>query len=213
MSKVATATKTLAEKPSVFEAYNRSKKGPKVDEKTWDFQIIPQTAKKLKEKYGIAVSKKQMVPTKKDKDMLKRLYEAGLEMLVECGIYNIDTGRVIKWTKDEVLMGVAYAPRMCIIGEGPLHARVMTQRIANDPRPPIVQGGPTGAPCSEQWFSGIHESYAKEGIVDMIVDGVLETIDGYNPAPESPWEVKAAKKEAMLIRLAQANCSVPGQGL
>ena len=94
-------------------------------------------------------------------------------MLVECGIYYIDTGRVIKWTKDEVLMGVAYAPRMAVIGEGPARRPHHDSRHANDPRPPLVQGGPTGAPCSEEHFFGIHESYAKEGIVDCIVDGVL----------------------------------------
>ena len=32
-------------------------KGPKVDEKDWDYQIIPQTAKRLKEKHGIVMDK------------------------------------------------------------------------------------------------------------------------------------------------------------
>ena len=203
-------SRTLAERPTVFEAYERSVKGPKVEEKTWDFEIIPQTARRLKEKHGIAMDKKVMIPT--DAGLIDRLYQAGLEMLVECGIYCIDTGRVIKWTRDEVLMGVALAPRAAVIGEG-LHCRPLVPRAWDSPIAPIVQGGPTGAPCSEQHFFGIHESYAKEGIVDCIVDGVLESINGYNPAPDSPWEVMAGKQEAMLVRMAQAKCCVPGQGL
>jgi methylamine--corrinoid protein Co-methyltransferase len=201
---------TLPERPSVFTAYERATKGRKVDEKDWDYHIIPETAKRLKEKYGIQMDKRVMIPT--DPDLMKRLYQAGLEMLVECGIYCIDTGRVIKWTTDEVLMGVAYAPKMAVIGEG-LHGRALLARHANDPRPPLVQGGPTGAPCSEQHFFGIHESYAKEGIVDCIVDGVLETINGYNPAPDSPWEVLAGKQEILYVRQVQEKASRSGMGL
>ncbi len=206
----STVRKTLPERPGVFVAYERAMKGPKVDEKDWDYHVIPETAKRLKEKYGIAMDKHVMIPT--DPDLMKRLYQAGLEMLVECGIYCIDTGRVIKWSEEEVLWGVAHAPRAAVIGEG-LHGRPLVPRHANDPRPPLVQGGPTGAPCSEKHFFGIHYSYAKEGIVDCIVDGVLETIDGYNPAPDSPWEVMAGKQEVLYVRQAQARANRSGMGL
>jgi methylamine--corrinoid protein Co-methyltransferase len=197
-------------RPSVFEAYERARKGPKVDEKIWDYEIIPQTAKRLKEKHGIKMDKKVMVPT--DADLMRRLYEAGLEMLLECGVYCMSTGRVIKWTKEEVLLALATAPQACVIGEG-LDARPMLPRSHKDTRPPLIQGGPTGAPCSEEHFFGIHESYVKEGIVDCIVDGVLSTINGYNPSPDSPWEVLAGRQEIMNVRLAQAKCGRSGMGL
>lgn len=203
-------TKAQRERMTVFEAYERARKGPKFDEKIWDFELIPQTAKRLKEKYNIQMDKSVMVPT--DPDLMNRLYQAGLEMLVECGVYCISFGRVIKWTKEEVLMNLATAPSSCVIGEG-LHARPMYSRSHKDKRPPLVQGGPTGAPCSEQHFFGIHESYAKEGIVDCIVDGVLSTVNGYNPAPDSPWEVLAGRQEIMMVRMAQAKCGRAGMGL
>jgi methylamine--corrinoid protein Co-methyltransferase len=195
---------------SCFIAYERSRSGPKVDEKAWDFEIIPQTARRLKEKYGIAMDKKVMIPT--DPDLISRLYAAGLEMLVECGVYCIETGRLIKWTKDEVLYTVATAPQAAVIGEG-LHSRPLVPRAWDSPIPAICQGGPTGAPVSELHFLGIHESYAKEGIVDCIVDGVLEKINGYNPRPESPWEVLASKQEMLLVRQAQAKACRSGMGL
>jgi methylamine--corrinoid protein Co-methyltransferase len=195
---------------SCFIAYERSRSGPKVDEKAWDFEIIPQTARRLKEKYGIAMDKKVMIPT--DPDLISRLYAAGLEMLVECGVYCIETGRLIKWTKDEVLYTVATAPQAAVIGEG-LHSRPLVPRAWDSPIPAICQGGPTGAPVSELLFLGILESYAKEGIVDCIVDGVLEKINGYNPRPESPWEVLASKQEMLLVRQAQAKACRSGMGL
>ena len=203
-------TKAQRERMTVFEAYERARKGPKVDEKVWDFELIPQTATRLKEKHGIHIDKSKMIPT--DPDMMRRLYEAGLEMLTECGVYCISTGRVIKWTKEEILLGLATAPKTCVIGEG-LHQRPMIPRNHMDTRPPLVQGGPTGAPCSEKNFFGIHESYAKEAIVDCIVDGVLSTVNGYNPAPDSPWEVLAGRQEAMMVRMAQAKVGRACMGL
>jgi methylamine--corrinoid protein Co-methyltransferase len=195
---------------TVFHAWERARRGPKVDEKTWDFEVIPKTATRLKEKYDIHMDAKVMIPT--DLDLLKRLYEAGLEMLTECGIYIIETGRVVKYTKDEVLFTVAQAPKRATIGEG-LHSRPLVPRSYDSKTPPLIQGGPTGAPVSELNFLGVHESYAKEGIVDCIVDGVLEKVNGYNPAPESPAEVWAAKQEMMLVRQAQAKAGRSGMGL
>ncbi len=200
----------LAQKVTVFEAFNRAKSGPKVAEDTWDNEIIPKTASRLKEKYGIKMDKKVMIPT--DPVLVSNLFKAGMEMLVECGVYCMDTGRVIKYSEEEVWASVAAAPRSCVIGEG-REARLLTARSYQDGRPPLIQGGPTGAPCSEAMFLPIHESYAKEAIVDTIVDGVMQTINGYDPTPNSPWEIAAVKQEAYQVRLAQARAGRTGMGL
>ena len=71
----------------------------------------------------------------------------------------------------------------------------------------------TSVSKSGQYFFAIHESYAKEGIVDCIVDGVLSTVNGYNPAPDTPWEVLAGRQEIMMVRMAQAKCGRLGMGL
>jgi len=207
---VASKTKALAQRVTVFEAYNRAKSGPRVDENTWDYEIIPKTATRLKEKYGIQMDKKVIIPT--DPALIDNLFKAGMEMLVECGVYCMDTGRVIKFTEEEVWASVAAAPKSLIVGEG-RDVRTIAPRSYEDSRPPLIQGGPTGAPCSEDQFLNIHLSYAKEGIVDTIVDGVVQTIEGYDPSPISPWEIAAVKQEARLVRLAQARAGRPGMGL
>lgn len=200
----------IAKALTVFDIYERAKTGPKVEEKEWDFKIIPQTAAELKKKYGIKMDKKQIIPT--DKELINNLFQAGLEMLVECGIYCIDTNRVIKYTKDEVLAAIKTAPKRAIYGEGK-QAVVMSPRSYTDKRPPIIQGGPTGAPCSEEQFLAIHQSYAQEPLVDTIVDGVLQTIKGYDPVPGSPWEIAAVKSEAIMVRAAQDRAGRTGMGL
>lgn len=196
-----------AKKVTVFEVYDRAKSGAKLDENIWDNKIIPQTAARLKEKYGIKMDKKVIIPT--DKTLIDNLYKAGLEMLVECGVYSMDTGRVIKYTEEEVLMAIKAAPSKAILGEGK-DAVVLQCRSHKDSRPPIIQGGPTGAPVTEELFLACHQSYAQEPLVDTIVDGVLQTIQGKDPVPGSPWEIAAVKSEALLVRMAQLRAGRPG---
>jgi methylamine--corrinoid protein Co-methyltransferase len=163
------------EKVGVFETYDRARNGPKVDEKEWDRKITYKTANKLKEKYKLNFDRSKIIPT--DTDMIDRLYQAGLEMLVEMGVFCMDTGRV------------------------------------DDPRPPLNQGGPTGAPVSENIFIPMHEAYAREPLVDAIVNGVLSTINGREPKPGSPWEIAAVKGEVSMIRMAMTRAGRPGMAM
>jgi len=195
---------------TVFDVYDRAKKGPIMAESEWDYKVIPQTAAKLKEKYGIKMDKKTIIP--EDKELMNNLFNAGLDMLVECGVYCIDTGRVIKYTRDEVLHAVKSAPDHFVFGEGK-EAIQVTPRHSSSKKPPIIQGGPTGSPCSEEMFLPIHQAYAQERIVDTIVDGVMQTILGKDPVPGSPWELMAVRSEALQVREAQMRAGRTGMGL
>lgn len=198
------------QKVGVLEAYARATTGPRVPENDWDYKIIPQTATRLKQKYGIKMDKKKMIPT--DKELIDNLFRAGLEMLVECGVYCMDTGRVIKYTEDEVWTAIKTVPQRLVLGEG-RDAVVLEGRRFDDSKPPVIQGGPTGAPVDPVDFVAMHEAYAKEPIIDTIVDGVFQSVYGYDPRPNTPFEVYAVKNEAMQIRLAQARAGRPGMGL
>jgi len=199
----------VKQKAGVFESYDRALTGPKIDEKEWDRKVIPETAKKLKEKYKLKFDLKRIIPTADD--LLDRLYQAGLEMLTTCGTLCIDTGRVINYTEEEVLNAVAGAPREIIIGEG-RDARRMVARYGNDPCPPLTQGGPTGAPVSENIFIETHEAFAREPLVDCIVNGVLSTIYGHPLASHTPWDIAAAKTEVLALREALRRAGRPGMG-
>lgn len=201
---------TYKERVGVFEAFNRARTGPKVPESEWDNKIIPGNLTRLKEKYNIKMDKRTTIPT--DPVLMNNLFKAGLEMLVETGVYCIDTGRVIKWTEEEVLTAIKGTPKEFYLGEG-LDRVLMTDRKANDPRPPIIQGGPTGAPVSEEQFINMHEAYAKEPLVDTIVNGVLQTIHGNDPKPNTPWEIAAVRSEVQQIRHACARAGRSGMGL
>lgn len=201
----------LARTITVMDVYDRAKTGEKVLEKDWDFKIIPKTASMLKKKYGIKMDKKTIIPT--DKELCSNLFKAGLELLATCGVYCIDTNRVIKYTEEEILASLEAAPKSAQYGEVGRNGRTIACRKHDDKRPPIIQGGPTGAPCSEEYFRDIHQTYAQEPIVDAIVDGVIQTIKGKDPMPNTPWEIAAVKAEAKAVREAQMRAGRQGMGL
>jgi methylamine--corrinoid protein Co-methyltransferase len=197
-------------KVNVYDVYDRARTGQKMTEVQWDTEVIPEAAAALKTKYGIKMDKKVIVP--EDPKLIDALFNAGLDMLEQCGIYCTDTGRVIKFTRDEIMEGINSAPKGFIIGEG-VDSVFMAPRAYNSSAPPLIQGGPTGAPCSEDHFVAIHQSYAQEGLVDTIVDGVYQKINGKDPVPNSPYEIAAVRAECIGIRTATMRAGRPGMGL
>ena len=193
----------------IFETYERSKKGQKVTEAEWDYQIIPQNLAKLKEKYKIKFGK-EIIP--EDKDLKDRLFQAGLEMLVTSGVYNQDLGRVIKVTEEEVWEGIKKTPKFLHIGEGRDMARFYPRK-GNSPVKPIIQGGPTGAPVSEDIFIQVMQSYAQEATVDTLVNGVMATIEGHPATTNTPWEIRAMMAELRAVREARIRAGRPNLGI
>ena len=140
------------------------------------------------------------------------LFQAGLEMLVETGFYCQDLGRVLKITEDEVWEGIKRAPKQLILGEGRDIARFYPRR-GNSPRKPVIQGGPTGSPISEDYFIKIMQSYAQEGIVDDLVNGVMTTVEGKPAKSKTPWEIRATMQELRMTKEARTRAARPGLGV
>lgn len=198
------------DKVGVFETYDRMRSGPKTTEKEWDEVLTFKNAHALKEKYKLQFDRSKIVPT--DNDLCDRLFRAGVELLTTMGYVNMDTNRVCHYTEDEIMMAVATAPDCITMGENK-DSRQMKARKFDDPRPPICQGGPTGAPVSENVFIPVMEAYAREPLIDTIVDGVVATWNGHEPKPGSPYEIAAVKQEAYGIRMAQQRAGRPGMSM
>jgi methylamine--corrinoid protein Co-methyltransferase len=191
---------------TVCDVYDRFMKGKKVAEDKWDYEIIPQNATRLKEKYKLDFGNK-FVP--EDKATMDNLFNAGLEMLVETGFYCQDNNRVMNVTEEEVWEGIKKTPTKIILGDGRDTARFYPRR-GNSPVKPIIQGGPTGSPISEDVFVQVMQSYAQEGIVDTIVNGVLTTIEGHSAKTNTPYEIRATMTELRSVREACVRAGRPG---
>jgi len=190
----------------VFESYDRFINGVRTTEKEWDYEVIPQKAKMLRETYDIDFGR-DILPT--DPALIDRLFLAGMDMLLSCGIYNVDTGRVMMIEEEEIYQGLKMAHKKLSLGNGKDKVTLKPRR-GNAVRKPIIEGGPTGAPVSEDIFEKMIASYAQEPMVDGIVSGVINTIDGRITAANSPWEIKATMAEIRHVREATSFVGRPG---
>ncbi len=195
---------------TIPDVYERFVKGKKVKVEDWDYKVIPENLTALKEKYKISIPEDTFIP--EDKDMINRLFQAGLEMLVTTGYYCQDLGRVMHVTEEEVWEGIKKTPTKLILGEGKDVARFYP-RHGNSNVKPIIQGGPTGSPISEDVFVQIMQSYAQEGIVDDLVNGVMTTIEGKPAKSKTPWEIRATMAELRATKEARVRAGRPGLGV
>lgn len=194
---------------TVTDVYERFLKGKKVPEADWDYKIIPETATAMKEKYNLNFGDK-FIP--EDNETKNNLFQAGLDMLVTCGFYCQDLGRVMKFTEEEIWEGIKRAPKKLILGEGRDIARFYP-RHGNAPIKPVIQGGPTGSPVSEDVFIQIMQSYAQEGIVDDLVNGVMTTVEGKPAKSKTPYEIRATMQELRMTKEARTRAQRPGLGV
>jgi methylamine--corrinoid protein Co-methyltransferase len=190
---------------SIFDAYDRFMKGKKVAESEWDYNIIPTNATAMKKKYKIKFGP-ELIP--EDKDLKNRLFQAGVDMLATTGFYNSDLGRVISITEDDIYEGIKKTPKELVLGEY-RDAVNFIPRHGNDARKPVIQGGPTGAPVSEEVFIQVMQSYAQEATVDTLVNGVMANIEGHPATTNTPWEIRAELAELRAIREARIRAGRP----
>ena len=195
---------------TITDVYDRFVKGKKVKVEDWDYKVIPENLTALKEKYNLKFEPGMIIP--EDKDMVNRLFQAGLEMLVTTGYYCQDLGRVMHLTEEEVWEGIKKTPTKLILGEGKDIARFYP-RHGNSNVKPIIQGGPTGSPISEDVFVKVMQSYAQEGVVDTIVNGVMTTIEGKPAKTKTPYEIRATMAELRAVKEARVRAARPGMGV
>ena len=193
---------------TITDVYDRFVKGKKVKAEDWDYKVIPENLTALKQKYNLSFGK-DIIP--EDKEVKENLFNAGLEMLVTTGFYCQDLGRVMHVTEEEVWEGIKKTPTKLILGEGKDIARFYP-RHGNAPVKPIIQGGPTGSPISEDVFVQVMQSYAQEGVVDTLVNGVMTTIEGHPAKTRTPYEIRATMAELRATKEARVRAGRPGLG-
>ena len=204
-------TKAQRERMSVFEAYERARKGPKVDEAVWNFEIIPQTATRLKEKYGIEMDKSVMVPT--DPEMMKKIYQAGLEMLVECGVYCISTGRVIKYDRGGGPPQRLHGAKGVHDRRGPARLGACTPARTRTPVRRSSRAAPPALPAARSTSSASMSRTRRRASSTASSTACSPRSTATTRRPDTPWEVLAGRQEIMMVRMAQAKCGRSGMGL
>ena len=190
----------------LLEVHQRSRTGQFMKEVEFDLLLAKRTNELLKE-YRISFDPNVVVPA--DDDLADRVFQAGLQLLVDVGTYHLDTQRVIKFSRAEILDALRQAPDTLYLGEG-RDMVIARHRGIEDPIPPLNLTGPAGQPCSETYYLPLMISYAQEPYVHAIESGATLTYNGYDIMANSLMEVKAVQRDSATAREAIRRVGKPG---
>lgn len=189
--------------PTIVE---RSENGPYIKERDFDL-MLARRAGALVQQAGISMDRENLVPS--DDDLADRLFEAGLTLFLDVGVYNQSTERRILFEREEVEAAIASAPNEITLGTG-TDTVVMRHLDVEAGEPCVVHSGPTGTPTSERYHPLILQSCAQEPLVDCLGAGSVSTYMGRPVIPGSPLEILAARRDAGVARAAVRQAGRPG---
>ncbi len=192
-----------------WEVVGRSETGPLMKEMAFDLQMA-ESARRLAEKYEIRYDPEQVIPF--DDGLADRVYQAGLELFIETGVYCRDTGRVMKFTRDEVEWALKNAPTRVTYGQGRDKA-VMAYRGIESAVPPFCLMTPVGAPVAEERFVPMVQSFAQEPLAQTFSSAFSQTVHGRPIKSGTPQEVEAAIWNVIKLREAARAAGRPQIGI
>jgi methylamine--corrinoid protein Co-methyltransferase len=190
----------------LLEIFQRSRSGTYMTETEYDLQVAQRTKELVKE-FEITYDPKVVCPS--DDAMADRAFEAGVQLLVDVGAYHIDTGRVIPFTRSEIMEALRQAPDTLYLGEGQ-DMVIATHRGVEDPIPPLNLTGPAGQACNEDVYLENLISYAQEPYVHAIESGATLTYNGQDIVAGTLLEVKAVQRDSATAREAVRRVGKPG---
>lgn len=195
---------------SYFELIERAQNGPAVSKEDWDLEKVALTTRRLVKKYRIAWDPNEVIPL--DLEIADRVFQAGLDLAREIGVYQASTGRVIAFRPGELEDALKAVPQTLQMGEG-ADVRELYARAVEDPRPPLVWAGNPGVPTPEDLFQPMVMSWMQEPVVDLVTCGSLTSIGGYDVRTAEPSEITATRRELSLMRDGLRKVGRPGMGM
>lgn len=190
----------------LVEIYQRSRTGKFMKEVEFDLMLAKRTNELLQD-YNIKFDPNNVVPA--DDDLADRVFQAGLQLFVDIGAYHLDTQRVIRFSRAEVLDALRQVPDTLYLGEDK-DMVIAHHRSIEDPNPPWNLTGPAGQPCSETYYLPLMISYAQEPYVHAIESGATLTYNGYDIMAGTMMEVKAVQRDCATAREAIRRVGKPG---
>ena len=189
------------------EICRRAEVGPAMSQETFDLDVVYANARELCEKYGIVYEPGTPVPS--DDGLADRVYQAAVDFVAAVGIYCTDTGRIIRFSRDEILDAVANARGRCIMGEGKDRFE-WTPRLPDSDTQPWYHVGTGIVNTDERIAFNLVRDYARIKQANSISVPAMETIDGHMVTSGMPTEILGAIRGIEIARDALRHAGRPG---
>jgi hypothetical protein len=190
---------------------DKAENGNYVDEKDWDRVHTQRSLKDILKKFDISWSRDD-IRVSDDDELADRVFEAGFELALKTGVYNIDTKRQMLWTRDELEGFLSTIPTEAVCGAD-ADAVTITRRDVEEDKYVAVSGGPYGIPVSEDVFYPMAKAYVSERLIDFYEAPSLLSVYGREVRANAPLDPTACWHEAEMIFDALKEVGRPGMGL
>jgi len=164
-----------------------------------DFDLkLATTAMKLAKEYKITYEPNVYVSN--DDDLADNVWKAGIELLLNGGVYNVSNKRVIEFNEDDIETAIKHCTGEFEIGEGKDRVKLKA-RVVEDEKKPVIFSGPWGVETSLDQFVELNQTFAQEPLVDVLFHGGhIQSIKGVQTIRgNSAFEVIAARIYAELM--------------
>jgi len=181
--------------------------------KAQDFDLaFAAKVRELVDRHGISCDPDQLIV---DDETADAVFNAGVDLLAEVGLYQLDTRRVIEYTRDEILALAAERmadPAHVTMGRGGDEA-TLAYRTADEERPPTLYVGAAGV-INEEEFVPLMTSFARERrIKGMGIAGGISKVGDVVPEAGTLSEIHCALWEQERLREVLESVGRPGMSL
>jgi methylamine--corrinoid protein Co-methyltransferase len=191
---------------SLLDIAERTQKGRKMQEDAWNMSLFRKISELVK-KYEIPNYTKDTPFLNLDDDLPERAFHAGVDLLVEHGVYCITTGRVVELSRDEVLGVVRESPKEILVGTGK-DARVMKQRKVEGKEPLNFCPG-HHTPFTQDLAPIVVKNFAQIPRTDFIEGFNFTEVDGHEIFG-APIEAYASRRQVSWMREGVRKAGRPG---
>ncbi len=181
----------------------RALTGPVMKEREFD-KMLSKRVREIVAEYDIKFDFNQIIP---DDSVANDVFKAGFDLLIDVGIYHLDTNRNIKFTENEIKEMIKTRPSEVTFGTGKDQITIK-RRDPEEKRAPTVTTG--GGILSEDMFLPIVKSCAQEPTCQGINGFSLISAWGMDNRTGTPGEIVCAIAEGLWNREAVKSVGKPG---
>jgi hypothetical protein len=181
--------------------------------KAQDFDMaFAMKLREMADRYALGFDPDQLIV---DDETADAVFNAGVDLLAEVGLYQLDTQRVIEYTRDEILALAAERradPARVTMGRGDDQV-TLAYRTADEERPPTLYVGAAGE-ISEEEFVPMMTSFARERRIEgMGIAGGISKVGEVVPEAGTLSEIHCALWEQERLREVLEAVGRPGMSL
>jgi len=191
----------------LWEAIHRSSTGQIMTEEKFETEYFPTVLEEIRARHQIEWNPDDPVMT--DGDLADAVFQAGLEYLLEVGLYCKDTKRIVRFTEEEIRESIAAARRTITLGSG-RDAITISPRAPGDEQHPYTWF-PAGALTRNV---ELYKYHAMASMQEPTCDGVIPIpllgVGELKNILDTPSQTVVCQTEARIMNEAAARAGKPG---